>query len=439
MSDINMPSLAGKLQDLELGLKTEDKKGYGQALREAISCVDNFMEVEILKSIGDLHLQEGKQSKDSADFDKAAAVYAAALLRCTDPDMGQTLEHRIGYMEKLSSKLLQGYTPHFRWLSPDYRGTGDSNVLRVADMCDKLDRSKTESQHSVEETYTETLVTAIENSDTFLEVEVLKSLGDFYLEQGKKTYDLSQFPKAAAMYKKALTRCEDSETNPTLHHRISYAEKIREAVRKQSTSKKPRQRGRRPSTSKQYEEHLKKGDSSLARVHLDSAEQHFAAALKTVHKQDPTAQQYQREVANLGETILPALGIKSLNDFYSENPLDNWYYDSVTPRGFAFDGSMPKASKTPLGRQGSELICTPSNMVSKLQKDVTLYLKEGYNLATILRNPCLIAGDQGLINAYMDITGKALQADGGKIAQELAQGMLRENHQLLSNLVTMET
>eukprot|EP00058_Branchiostoma_floridae_P024876 XP_002610366.1 hypothetical protein BRAFLDRAFT_72426 [Branchiostoma floridae] len=637
MSGNKTNSLADKLQNLELGLKSQRSQevGYGRSLREAILSMDVFMEVEILKGLGDLHLQEGKWGKDSTEIDKAAALYAAALLRCTDSDMGKTIEHRIGYMEKLSRQLLQGYTPHFRWLSPDYWGTTDSNVLRVAEICGKLDNGNTESRDSVEETYTETLVTAIENGDMFLELEVLKSLGDLYLEKGRKTFDVSQFPKAAAMYKKAMTRCEDPETKITLHHRICYTEKTREAVRRQSTSKKRRQTGRRPpmDQSRQYTEHLNEGDSSLARADLDSAEQHFAAALKTVHNQDPTAQQYQREVeplcklgevyskrgqqtrdggdfvkaaalynaaiarsedqvlsgnidraikevnksflkyildihcntskentekhkkqlkemrdqikleietidqqldpyvhdedpcvreieakraqavrllfeniaqqrkefisllvdecirlmgsppckyaliglgsqaiglvtpysdlefailvedeseacrvyfrkfthylhlkvVNLGETILPTLGIKSLNDFYSENPLANWYYDSVTPRGFAFDGFMPKASKTPLGRQGtaneqsSELICTPNNMASILQNDVTLYLKEGYHLATILRNPCLIEGDQGLIDTYMAITEMILQAGECKISQQLAQETQEEN------------
>ncbi|XP_078574413.1 uncharacterized protein LOC144860842 [Branchiostoma floridae x Branchiostoma japonicum] len=663
MADENMASLTSKLQNLELCLKSQhgQELGYGQALREAILSKDLFMEVEVLKSLGDLQLQKGKLSKDSAEFDKAAALYAAAVLRCTDPGMGQTLEYRIGYLEKLSRQLLQGYTPHFR--SPDYWDTADSNVLRVAEFCDKLDRNNKKLQHLVEETYTKALVTAIGNSDMFLEFEVLKSQGDLYLEKGKKTCDVSQFSKAAAMYNKALSRCGDPETKLTLEHRIKYMEKIRDE-KPPSKKRQPRERPPmdhqsgnttgtdiiqdqhlHPDRSRLYTDHLKEGDSSLARADLDSAEQHFAAALRAVHARDPTAKQYQREVkplcklgdvyskrgqqtgdggnfvkaaalynvaiarsedqvikgdmivlaikkveklffkyifglhcnvskdntekhkkqlkemrdqiklemetidqqldpyvhkedntyvkeieakraqavrqlfekiaqqrkefisllveecialiapppckyaliglgsqatglvtpysdlefailveeeseeclvyfrnlthylhlkvVNLGETILPALGIKSLNDFYSKDPLDNWYYDSVTPRGFAFDGSMPKASKTPLGRQGtmdkppSELICTPENMVSILQKDVTLYLKEGYHLATILRNPCLIAGDQDFIDTYMALTVEILKADGGKMALHLARETLKDNMERINNKETI--
>ncbi|XP_019637079.1 PREDICTED: uncharacterized protein LOC109479538 [Branchiostoma belcheri] len=617
----NMASLSSKVQQLELCLKSKDdqKLGYWLALREAIIASDHFMEIEVLKSLGDLHLEKGKLRKDSAEFDEVAALYAAALMRCKDPDMRKTLEHRMRYTEKLSRQLLQGYTPHFLWLSPDYWGPADSDVLRVMETCDHvgqiMNEPKNQVRLSVEDAYTQALVTAIELGDMLLEQEVLKSLGDLYLEKGKIVSDASQFSKAAAMYDKALARCEEQGAKETLHHRIRYADKIREAVKK-------------------YKDHLKEGERSFARSDLDSAELCFAAALKTVHLRDPTAQQYQREVeplcklgdvyskrgqqtgdggdfvkaaalynaaiarsedqvtnsnlataireveksfircslgihcnvsqdniekhkkqlkemrdqiklemeiidqqldpyvhdeddpcvkeieakraqairklferiakereefislrveeciglmgpppckyamiglgsqatglvtpysdlefailaeeeseeykayfrnlthylhlkvVNLGETILPALGIKSLNDFYSKNPLDDWYFDSVTPRGFAFDGSMPKASKTPLGRQEtineapSELICTPENMVLMFQKDVTLYLKKEYHLATILRNPCLIAGDQGLFDTYMGIIVKILQADGGKMARQLAEVTIIEN------------
>ncbi|XP_078684229.1 uncharacterized protein LOC144917787 [Branchiostoma floridae x Branchiostoma belcheri] len=641
MTEIKMTSLVKKLQNLELSLKSHrsHKVSYAQALREAIIRTDGFMEAEVLKRLGDLHLQKGKVNKDLVEFEKAVALYAAALLRCIDPDMRETLDHRIGYVEKLSRQLLHGYGPQ---LTEDYSGKADNNVLRVAQICHKLGRRFNE------QTYTEMLVTAIGNSDVLLELEVLKSLGDFYLNKGKTASDISQFSKAQAMYKKALTRCGDPETQQPLHHRISYMEKIKEFATQ--VAKKQEQEWRvfqldilGKKTQTVQKDHLKKGESSLAISDLDSAEQHFAAALKMVHVREPTPQQYKREVeplyklgevyskrgqqtedgrdfvkaaalynaaiarsnniftsniitkvkeveksflkcvldihcdmssddtrkhkeqlkemrdqiklemetidqqlnpythddddpcvkeieakraqavrqlfekiaqerkdfilllveesiglmgpppckyammglgsqatalvtpysdlefailveeesegclvffrnlthylhlkvVNLGETILPAVGIKSINDFYSGDPLDNWFYDSVTPRGFAFDGSMPKASKTPLGRQGtmnespSELICTPENMVSILQKDATFYLKEGYHLATILRNPCLIAGNQDLIDTYKAITVKLLQADGGKMAQQLAQETLRENSESYNNSKTI--
>eukprot|EP00058_Branchiostoma_floridae_P016794 XP_002602282.1 hypothetical protein BRAFLDRAFT_76969 [Branchiostoma floridae] len=667
-----MTSLADKLQDLELYLKSqhEQEVGYGRALREAIVHMDLLIEVEVLKSLGDLHLQKGKHSKDSAEFDKAAALYAAALLRCKDPDMGQTLEHRIGYMEKLSRQLLQGYTPHFRWLLPDYWGSADSNIIRVSEICDKLNRSNEKSQHSTEETYTETLVTAMENSDMFLEVEVLKSLGDFYLEKGKETSDVSQFSKAAAMYKKALRICEDSGTKQTLDHRISYTEKIRETVKmlisNESKQRVEKQRRspvghhcgniRKPAATKDqnlhanipsdaigesnvtgistttlgdddrtYEDDLQEGFKALKAGDLDTAEENFAAALKSVHvkgqhrkeaeplyrlgdvylkrgiqsknggdftkaaalcnaalvrskredieeaiqditksfvkhvlnteqtehindtekhkltlnedrnyaeremkrideeidpysldEDDPELREVEKKrveeiktlfetivhqrkmfisrlvnesievmgpppckyamiglgsqatglvtpysdlefailieeetehnakyfrnlthylhlkVINLGQTILPAMGIRSLNDFYSDNPLDSWYYDSVTPRGFSFDGAMPHACKTPLGRgrnntETNELIHTPSNMTSILKDDFQFHLKKGYHLASILGNVSLITGEQDLVDEHMSLCTQLLQENEGTISLAMANMILNEN------------
>ena len=94
------------------------------------------------------------------------------------------------------------------------------------------------------------------------------------------------------------------------------------------------------------------------------------------------------KVINLGETVLPALAIEQLNDFQSSDPNSNWFYDSGTPRGISFDGAMPWASKTPLGRMATtnkpalELIKTPEEM-AKFQ-DEEIAVKEGYHLGKVM-------------------------------------------------------
>ncbi|XP_035691639.1 uncharacterized protein LOC118426389 [Branchiostoma floridae] len=111
------------------------------------------------------------------------------------------------------------------------------------------------------------------------------------------------------------------------------------------------------------------------------------------------------KVINLGETILPAMAITSLNDFQSKDPGKDWFFDSITPRGFAFDGFMPWACKTPFGRQQTEnkppvsLIQTPVEMAKFQQVDVSL--AEGYHLSDILRRVVFLTGEESLMDEYM--------------------------------------
>ncbi|XP_078664071.1 uncharacterized protein LOC144907138 [Branchiostoma floridae x Branchiostoma belcheri] len=118
------------------------------------------------------------------------------------------------------------------------------------------------------------------------------------------------------------------------------------------------------------------------------------------------------KVINLGETILPAMAIPSLNDFLSEDPEKDWFFDYVTPRGFAFDGFMPWASKTPFGREETKskppvsLIQTPAKLAE--YQHLHIALAEGYHLSDILRRVTYLTGDESLVNDYTDRVNKSV-------------------------------
>ena len=102
-------------------------------------------------------------------------------------------------------------------------------------------------------------------------------------------------------------------------------------------------------------------------------------------------------ILNFGETIIPSVAIPSLNDF-TQNGKD-WFFDVHTPRGISFDGLMPHASKTPLGRQQktkkkpwkTELIKPVSQMIKYLEWEDDI--KNGYHLADILATTRFVSGN----------------------------------------------
>ncbi|XP_078682416.1 uncharacterized protein LOC144916891 [Branchiostoma floridae x Branchiostoma belcheri] len=121
----------------------------------------------------------------------------------------------------------------------------------------------------------------------------------------------------------------------------------------------------------------------------------------------------QLKVINLGETILPSMAIPSLNDFLSEDPEKDWFFDSVTPRGFAFDGFMPWASKTPFGRDETKsklpvsLVQTPAKLAE--YQHLQIALAEGYHLSDILRRVTYLTGDASLVNDYTSRVNETLE------------------------------
>ena len=101
-------------------------------------------------------------------------------------------------------------------------------------------------------------------------------------------------------------------------------------------------------------------------------------------------------ILNMQETIIRSLNIKTLNDPDPSSSLGDWFNDSNTPRGIAFDSMMPYACKVPLGRSehtsrkpfNTELIKPVTEMLDYLSSEADL--KHGYLLADILTKTCFV-------------------------------------------------
>ncbi|KAI8498615.1 hypothetical protein Bbelb_238170 [Branchiostoma belcheri] len=516
------------------------ERGYARKLVQAIVDGNKRLQIESLKSLGDVYLEKGRIGKDEAAFTESAGLYRAALDRCEDSDGRETLLHRIKYMEKVKEKerkraaslgiATSGTLPRKR--QRKRLQTASTRNKKVENSSEGAQKSLTGSeykdrlQNGCRALQTGDLDTAEQHFAAALKaihlnecncrlvqfqtqisagkVEPLCKLSDVYLKRGEQSKDGGDFTKAAALSNAALVRskAKDREgikqttqeiTQSFIKHVLSIEQTVPMDDVKKHKSMLLECRDYVENELKRIEKQidpysLDDNDPKIREVEKKRVEANkdlfdtivhqrrtFIAGLVDecievmgpppckyamiglgsqaiglvtpysdlefailIEKETETNVKYfsnlthylHLKVINLGETILPAMAIKSLNDFESDNDLDNWFYDSATPRGFSFDGAMPHACKTPLGRgKTCLLIRTPRDMAKVLEDDVTLHLKKGYHLATVLGNVSLITGEQGLADEYTAAWDQERTKTGSDIARLIADTTLKENVQ----------
>ncbi|XP_078608756.1 uncharacterized protein LOC144880484 isoform X2 [Branchiostoma floridae x Branchiostoma japonicum] len=318
----NMLRICEKLREVDeksrrFGL-VRTEPDYLRALLGAMADMDRCVEVEVLKSLGDVNLEKGRHNKDPEKFDWAMVLYRTALLRCQDPEVGESVENRYLYAEKLRLGEVPTASISYEPLAKDREMPSIAQAAEKLLPLDQLLADGCTSRDLVLAEYTKFVVEGIVNGDNVLEVEAIKSLGDVYLKRGTESRDTMYLTKATALYNTALVRCNGSQGKAALVHRLLYTAKIRqetENIRKRVVNKKTqlqqldinkktsvnndvitglqfmlpsalfaRQRAKATSPDyRSYEEHLATGDLALTAGKLDIAERQFASALKLIH------------------------------------------------------------------------------------------------------------------------------------------------------------
>ncbi|XP_078604521.1 uncharacterized protein LOC144878116 [Branchiostoma floridae x Branchiostoma japonicum] len=559
--ETNTPAkVAEKFQDLDrkraAGGDTDSVLvGYAQLMVEGIVNKNSLLETEAIKSLGDVYLKRGAETKDTRDLTRATALYNMALARCHNVQGTVVIIHRLLHAAKIrqhvtttetkrstrrrEQKDARGRKHHFSSFSvaPSSHVIGDEirrphiaqdqnvgNATRVED--DKFISYQSYIQTADRDLGNGDLDAAERNlaaalklvhdpskPDKAREADCLCRLGDVYVERGKRTGEGRKFTQAAALYNASMARtdgdkqnmvtrlqetekqfltntckidCEPCPYRNTLHH-IKELDNMRTHVKSQLATI------HQENNPYKYEE----DDPVVREVEIKRAEaiknlfkiitverQHFIQVLteECIGKIGPPPCKYafiglgsqatelvtpysdlefailiedgkdndvtrryflnlthylNLKVINLGETILPAMAIPSLNDFLSEDPEKDWFFDSVTPRGFAFDGFMPWASKTPFGRVETKnkphisLIQTPANLAE--YQHLHIALVEGYHLSDILRRVTYLTGDESLVDDYSERVKKCF--DHSPVLPRFSAALiLKDNVQQINNV-----
>eukprot|EP00058_Branchiostoma_floridae_P027778 XP_002613269.1 hypothetical protein BRAFLDRAFT_68234 [Branchiostoma floridae] len=343
------------------GISDLAEEAYAQILKHAVEMDDKPLEVVALKAIGDVYLDKGRISKDGKDFTKASALYNAALVRCADWDGRQSLVHRI----KRTEKCFLRYVVGIRNAVASTRKEDIGRKLQLGKIrCRCKEKLQTLSSHKYH---------SYEYEDNPMESEEARNA-----ERRRTEAVRSMYHYVAVKMKHFIADIVDECIKTLGTVSCQYAMVGMGSICKEEMT---------PYSDLEFAILVEEGKCT------DENKIYFRTLTHLLHL----------KVLNVGETILPSMTIKSLNDF--KNKENDWYYDNTTPHGFSFDGSMPWASKTALGRDPTsakpalELIMTPSEM-AELQKDERS-VKEGYHLADVLCNVTLISDTISRLSAAL--------------------------------------
>eukprot|EP00058_Branchiostoma_floridae_P014917 XP_002600405.1 hypothetical protein BRAFLDRAFT_99596 [Branchiostoma floridae] len=498
----SLAKVAEKFLHMDRRLTVDDNKEsllieYTKLVVEGIVNCDSMSEVEAIKSLGDVYLKRGTETRDAPCLTKATALYNTALSRCEGVQGKMALIHRLLYTAKIRQGTKRSGNKSRRhraqrkrpWdfpvTSPNTDVIGDSKRQR----CDMPyqehlstgDRALADGKlNEAEQNFASALrlIHDPKKTDRCKEADCLCRLGDVYVQRGKTTKEGRKFTQAAALYNAAMARTDENKYSVTrklqeieqlfFHYTANVDAKpvpsdLAIRHKKQLEEMRIRAKSQLDAIDQQHNPYqYDEDDPVMITVEAERAEAvkalfknitkdrqmfiedlvneciatlgtppckyafiglgsqatelvtpysdlEFAILIEEGKDNDDTRRYFLNlthylhlKVINLGETILPAMAIPSLNDF----PEKDWFFDSVTTRGFAFDGFMPWASKTPFGRDQTKtkppvsLIQTPAEMATFQRLDVSV--AEGYHLSDILRRVVYLSGEQVLVTEYME-------------------------------------
>ncbi|XP_019633704.1 PREDICTED: tetratricopeptide repeat protein 28-like [Branchiostoma belcheri] len=195
-------------------------EGYTNTLVKAIVEGNKRLEIESLKSLGDVYLEKGRVGKDETAFSKSAGLYRAALGRCEDSDGRETLRHRIKYAEKVKEQERKKHQETGRTRNKKV-GNSRKEKQEVTDRTnqDQLQEGCRALQTGDLDTAERNFAAALKavrihgKGQHWKESEPICKLSDVYFKRGEQSKDGGDFTKAAALCNAALVRAktEDKE------------------------------------------------------------------------------------------------------------------------------------------------------------------------------------------------------------------------------------